>query len=155
MNIFVVRILRTSCWRLIQPVKMYTNCYMMWYLKKDMFCREHIFFGWSVIFKTVCPSSVFFFGRSGRRPSSSGHIPRGTCLCICAHVNFYDHTRDRTSNCVHDRTNNLLGRSRVWTPGLAAQSFLWVQRSIPWPCSTIFLWVQGSIPGPNHLFSGP
>ncbi len=24
-------------------VEMYTNWYMMWYLKKDMFCKEHIF----------------------------------------------------------------------------------------------------------------
>ncbi len=56
---------------------------MMWYLKKDMFCREHIFFGSFVIFKTVCPLSVF--GRSGRHPSSSGHFPHGTRSCICTY----------------------------------------------------------------------
>ena len=42
---FLVCILRTYCCRLIQPVKMYVNWYMMWYLKKDMFCKEHILFG--------------------------------------------------------------------------------------------------------------
>ena len=44
MNIFVVCFLHASCSRLIQPVEVYINWYMMWYLKKDMFCREHIFF---------------------------------------------------------------------------------------------------------------
>ncbi len=46
----LVLILRTSCCRLIHPVKMYINWYMMWYLKKDMFCKEHDLFGWFVIF---------------------------------------------------------------------------------------------------------
>ena len=44
MNLFVVCFLHTSCTRLIQPVEVYINWYMMWCLKKDMFCREHIFF---------------------------------------------------------------------------------------------------------------
>ena len=39
--------------------------------------------------------------------------------------------------------------SRVQTPGLARDRFLWVQGSNPCPCSTIFSWVQGSIPWPG------
>ncbi len=74
--------------------------------------------------RMVCPS----FGRSGRRPSSGGRVPCGTCLCICTHVIFTiaraiilaivctivfcDH--------VHDRTNDLFSRSRVRFPGIAA-----------------------------------
>ena len=80
MNIFVICFLHASCSRLSQPVEVCTNWYMMWYLKKDMFCREHIFFDWCIIFCTVCPPSVF--GRSGHRPSSSGHVPCGTHLWI-------------------------------------------------------------------------
>ncbi len=38
---FVVCILHMSCCRLIQPVKMYVIWYMMWYLEKDMFSKEH------------------------------------------------------------------------------------------------------------------
>ena len=34
MNIFVVCILQVSFLRLIQPVEVYTNWYMMWYIKK-------------------------------------------------------------------------------------------------------------------------
>ena len=71
---FLVRILRTYCCRLIQPVKMYVIWYMMWYLEKDMLCKEHIiskdssflkrsrrhpFFFWS-----VWPSSVIQRTRS-------------------------------------------------------------------------------------------
>ncbi len=33
-NIFVVYFLHVSCSRLIQHVEVYTNWYMMWYLKK-------------------------------------------------------------------------------------------------------------------------
>ena len=40
--------------------KMHINWYMMWYLKKDMFCKEHDLFWWFVIFKMVCLSSVFW-----------------------------------------------------------------------------------------------
>ncbi len=106
-------------------------------------------FGSFIIFKMVCLSSIFFFGRSGCRPSSVGHVPRGTRSCTCAYfvrtwifmivcaIAFSD--RDR------DRTNDLFGRSRVWTPGLACDLFLWVQGSNPCPCSMLFLWVQGLI----------
>ena len=74
-NIFVVRILHMSCCRLIQPVKMYTNWYMMWYLTKDMFCKEHNLFGWFVIFKTVCLSSVFLVGLANvRHPADTFHV---------------------------------------------------------------------------------
>ena len=109
-------------------------------------------FGSFVIFKMVCPSSVFFFGRSGRRPSSSGHVPRGTCSCICT---CFVRTWSFTIACaiafsdrVHDCMNDLFDRSRVRTPGLARDRFLWVQGLNPCPCSTIFSWVQGSIPWP-------
>ncbi len=76
---------------------------------------------------TVCP----LFGRSCRRLSSGGRVPRGMCSCICAHFTFASaHVitlaivcaivfRDR----VHDRTNDLFNRSRVWTPGLAHDLF--------------------------------
>ncbi len=125
MNIFVVRILHTSCCRLIQPVKMYTNWYMMWYLKKDMFCREHTFFRWFVIFKMVCPSSVFRLVW----PSSVVQQTRSMwnsfvhLHIFCTQVYFYDHVHNHISNCVHDHTNDLFGRSRVWTPGLAHDLF--------------------------------
>ena len=76
---FLVCILRTYCCRLIQPVKMYMNWYMMWYLKKDMLCKEHIF-EWFVIFKTVCPSSVFFVSLAVvRHPADTFHVE-----CVCA-----------------------------------------------------------------------
>ena len=93
--------------------------------QKDMFLQGTYLFGSFVTFETVCPSSVF--GRSGRRPSSSGHIPRGVFSCICAcfrtHVNFYDCTRDSISDRMHDCTIDLFGRSRVQTPGLANDLF--------------------------------
>ena len=96
MNIFVVCFLHASCSRLIQPVEVYINWYMMCYLKKDMFCKEHIFFGCCIIFKMVCLSSVF--GRSGHHPLPTGHFPHGTCSCICTyfcmHINFYNRMRD-------------------------------------------------------------
>ena len=118
--------------------------------QKDMFLQGIYLFGSFVIFKTVCPSSVF--GRSGRRPSSSGHVPRGTRTCICAHVNFYDHARDRISRSrarSYERSFQSVQDSNPWP---CTRSFLWVQGLIPWPCSTIFMWVQSSIPGPDHLF---
>ena len=101
-------------------------------------------------FKMVCPSSVF--GRSGHRPSSSGHVPHGTRSCTCAYfVRTWIFTIVRViafSNRVRGHTNDLFGRSRVRTPGLAHDQFLFVQGSNPCLCSTIFLWVQGLIPWP-------
>ena len=87
MNIFVACFIHTSCSRLIQPVEVYTKWYMMWCLKKDMFCKEHIFLNdlsflkWSV--------RRPFFGQSGRRLSSSGHVPHGTRSYTCA---YFVHT---------------------------------------------------------------
>ena len=108
--------------------------------QKDMFLQGTYLFGSFVTFKTVCPSSVF--GRSGRRPSSSGHVPCGTRSCICT---YFVCTWNLTIACaiafsdrVHDRTNDLFDRYRVQTPGLACDWFLWVQGSNPCPCSTIF-----------------
>ena len=50
-----------------------------------------------IIYRMVWLSSIF--GQSGRRPSSTGHVPCGTRSCICAHfrthVNFYDHSHNR------------------------------------------------------------
>ena len=83
-------------------------------------------FEWFVIFKTVWPSSIFF-GRSGRRPSSSGHVPRVTCSFICAYIvctwNFTIVCAIVFSDRVHDRTNDLFSWSRVQTPGLARDLF--------------------------------
>ncbi len=80
---FVVYVLHVSCCRLIQPVEMYTNCYMMWYLKKDMFCKEHIFSDNLPFLKRSVRHP--FCSRSGRRPSSSRHVPRGSRSCTCAY----------------------------------------------------------------------
>ncbi len=49
MNIFVLCFLHASCSRLIQPVEVYTNWYMMWYLK-NTFCKAHILFSDDVSF---------------------------------------------------------------------------------------------------------
>ena len=122
---FVVRILHTSCWRLIQPVKMYINWYMMWYLKKDMLCKEHIFSNDSSFLKrSVCHP---FFGRSRRCLSSSGHVPHGTRLCLCAYFvrtwNFTIVCAIVLSDRVHNHTNDLYSQSRVRTPGLARDLF--------------------------------
>ena len=63
---FVVCFLKASCSRLIQPVEVYIYWYMMWYLKKDMFCREHIFLNDASFLKW----SVWhnFFGQAGHYP---------------------------------------------------------------------------------------
>ena len=137
MNIFVVCFLQVSCSRLIQPVEVYINWYMMWYFKKDMFCREHIFFDWCIIFWTVCPSSVF--GRSDHCLSSTRHVPCGTCLCIkCARLFSWLYAWSYWQSCARSYTqsffvgpgfeplalhHSLFGRSRVRTPDLAAWSF--------------------------------
>ena len=113
-------------------------------------------------FWTVWPSSVyflflFFFFLVGlavvHHPADLFHAE-----LVCASAYIFVRTLIFTivraivfSNRVHDRTNDLFGRSRVRTPGLAHNLLLLVQGLIPWPCSMIFLWVQGSIPGPDHL----
>ena len=56
---------------------------MMWYLKKICSCREHIFSDHSSFLKRSVRRP--FFGRSGRRPSSSRHVPRGSRSCTCAY----------------------------------------------------------------------
>ena len=121
---FLVRILRTYCCRLIQPVKMYLIWYMMWYLKKDMFCKEHDLFGWFVIFITVCPSSIFLVSLA------IVHHPADTFRMelVCASVRSLIFMIVRTivfSNRMHDRTDDFFGPSRVWTPGLAHDLFCW------------------------------
>jgi hypothetical protein len=123
---------------------------MMWWLKKICSCREHIFSDHSSFLKRSVRRP--FFVRSGRCPSSSGRVPRGTRSCICTCFvrtwNFTIACAIAFSDRVHDRTNDLFDRSRVRTPGLARDRFSWVQGSNPCPCSTIFSWVQGSIPWP-------
>ena len=157
----MVCILHTYCWRLIQPVKMYVIWYMMWYLEKDMFCKEHIFSNdlsflkWSV--------RRPFYGRSGRRPSSSRHVPRGTRSCICAHVNFYDRARDcisRSRARSYERSFQLVQGlnpglacdlfcgSRVQFPDLAAWSFCGSRVQFPDPI--IRFWAR-SIRGLCHI----
>ena len=144
MNIFVVRILHTSCCRLIQPVKMYAIWYMMWYLEKDMFCKEHIFSNDLSFLKRSVHHP--FFGRSGRRPSSSGHVPRGirSCICMCfvRTWNFTIACAIAFSDRVHDRMNDL---------------FQSVQGLNPWPCRWSIFMGPGfeSLPVQHDLFVGP
>ena len=59
---------------MIQPVKMYINWYMMWYLKKDMFCREHIFSDHSSFLK--CLSVIRFLVSLAVvcRPADTFHV---------------------------------------------------------------------------------
>ncbi len=57
---FVVCVLQVSCSRLIQPVEVYTNWYMMWYLKTICSARN-ISFQLMNLFNTVCPSFIFFW----------------------------------------------------------------------------------------------
>ena len=89
--------------------------------QKDMFCKEHIHFGWCIIFKMVCPSSIFWsvwlssiiqWTRSTWNSFVHLHV-------FCMHVNFYDHVCNHIMDPVHDRINDLFNRSRVQTPGLA------------------------------------
>ncbi len=91
MNIFVVCFLHASCSRMIQPLEVYRNWYMMWYLKKRydlqgayiFWLMHHFLNGLSIIRFLV---SLAIIHQSGHRPSSTGHIPRGTRLCIpCTH----------------------------------------------------------------------
>ena len=48
--------------------------------QKDMFLQGTYLFGSFVIFKTVCPSSIF--GQSGRCPSSSIRAAREPQICV-------------------------------------------------------------------------
>ncbi len=43
MNIFVVSVLQVFCHRLIQPVEVYTNWYMMWYVKRNVLQGTYCF----------------------------------------------------------------------------------------------------------------
>ena len=140
---------------------MYINWYMMWYLKKDMLCKEYIFLNVLSFLKRSVRRP--FFSWSGRRlssifqliwPSSVVQLIRSTWNLFVhlrefrTHLKFYNRVRDHISYRVRNRMNDLFCWSRVRTPGLAHDLFLWVQGSNPCPCSTIFLWVQGSVPWP-------
>ncbi len=129
---------------LIQHVKMYTKWYMMWYLKKDMFCKEHNLFGWFIIFKMVCPASVIFVGLAVvHHPANTFHVEVvhafHTCFCVlCMHASSWDCMCNGICNWAHNCTHDLFGRSRVRTPDLAVQSYLWVQGLVPWPWLSVF-----------------
>ena len=90
---------------------------MMWCFKKDMFCREHIFFGWFIIFKTVCLSSVSVGLAVVRRPVDKFHV-----ALVRAPVRIsYAREFLRSYAWSHKQ---FFGRSRVWTPGLAHDLFV-------------------------------
>ena len=119
MNIFVVCFLHASCSRLIQPVEVYTNWYMMWYLKKDMICREHIFLtdasflnGLSVIRFWVGLAIIHHLPDTGYM-----ELIHALRVYFCTHTNFHNHLSNCMgncmTNCVHDHMHDLFGRSRV------------------------------------------
>ena len=86
MNIFVVCFLHASCSRLIQPVEVYINCYMMWYLKNICSAGNISFSPDASIFEQSV--RCLFFGQSGRRPSTWPssvihlNVPHGTCSYV-------------------------------------------------------------------------
>ncbi len=125
MNNFVIRILHTSCCRLIQPVKMYVIWYMMWYLEQDMFCKEHIFSDWCIIFEWSVHHPFLVGLAIVHRPLDMFHVEL-VCASACILVRTLIFTIVRMivfSDCFHDRTNDLFGWSRVWTPDLALDLF--------------------------------
>ena len=102
-----------------------------------MFC--HFWNGLSVVCFSVGLAVV-------RRPADTFHVEL-VRASVCTLIFTIMHAIifcDR----MQDRTNNLFSRSRVWTPGLARDRFLWVQGLNPCPCGTIFSWVQGSTSWP-------
>ena len=115
MNIFVVCFLQGSCSRMRKPVEVYTNWYMMWYQKRHVLQGTYL----SGLFRhlqTVCPLSNFLANLSiiwwsGHHLLSTGHIPCWDCLCI---LHLHSHSSDACCFC----------RSRDWSPGLIAWSFL-------------------------------
>ncbi len=94
---------------------------------------------------------------SGNCLSSSGCVPCDficasacifVCTCFCMNINSHD----RMSNCVHDHTNNLFGRLKVWTPGLVAQSFCGYRVWAPTLAAQSFCGSRVQFPDPDHLF---
>ena len=95
MNNFVVCFLQVSCSRLIQPVEVYTNWYMMWYQKiyvlqgTYLFRLIHHFLnGLSIVHILVGLAIIRW---SGHCPLFSGHVPHKTHsriprMSLCSHV---------------------------------------------------------------------
>ncbi len=117
------------CCRLIQPVKRYKNWYMMWYLEQDKFCREHIFSDWCIIFEQSVRHPVLVSLAVIHHPPDTFHVE-----LVCASAHIFVRTLIFTivraiifsnpmHDCMHNRTNDLFGRSRVRTPGLAHDLF--------------------------------
>ncbi len=110
--------------------------------QKDMFLQgTYLFRSFVILRQCVCHS---FFGRSGHRPPSSEHVPRGTCSCICT---WFVRTWNFTIACAIARTIFLIGPgfepltlyvidfygSRVWIPARAARSFRGSRVRFPGP----------------------
>ena len=111
----------------------------MWYLKKDMFWKERIFFIWCIIFKMVCLLFVFWSVWPSSVIQRTHILGTRSCICRCfhKHINFYNRICNHITDCMHNCTNDLFGRFRVPTPALAAWSF----------CGS-----RVRFPGPDHLF---
>ena len=97
----------------------------MRYLEKDMFCKEHIFLDWCIIFKrSGCHLILVGLVVVRHLPDTfhvqlvraSAHIFKCTLIFTIIRTIVF-------SDCVHDHTNNLFGRSTVWTPGLVRYLF--------------------------------
>ena len=137
MNIFVICVLQVSWHRLIQPVEVYTNWYMMCYLKKDMFCRKPILFDWCIIFWMVCPSS---FSWSGWPLSVVIQQKHSTWILFMHSVHAFIRTLILTI--VHAIMwaimctivwTIIFGWFRVWAPTLAARTFCGSRVQFPGP----------------------
>ncbi len=146
---FVVHILHVSCCRLIQLVELYTNWYMMWCLKKDKFCKEHIFLANASFLKRSVRHP--FFSRSGRCLSVwSSSIIQQTCSTWNLFVHLHVFVRTLIFTIVCAIVLAIACRSYKW-------SFWSVQGSNSWPCSTIFSEGPGadSLTLQHDLFVGP
>ncbi len=125
---------------------------MMWYLKKICSARNIIFSDDSSFLKRSVRHPFFFLVGLAviRHPADTFHME---LVCACARILYArEILRSRARShlaiaCTIARTI-VFDRSRVRTPGLARDRFLWVQGSNPCPCNTILSWVQGSIPWP-------
>ncbi len=117
---------------------------MMCYQKR-LFCKEHIFLDWFIIFLfglpvidclSVCSSSI---GLAVICHHSTAHVPLGNHMRIL---------------CVFSCSSYAwcYGRSGVWSPDLIVWSIKMVQDLNPWPLSMICLVGPGFDSRPNRLF---
>ena len=123
---------------------------MMWYLKKICSCREHIFSDHSSFLKRSVRRPFLVGLAVVRRPADTFHVEliRASARVSCAREILRSCARSYLAIACTIARSIVFDRSRVRTPGLARDRFLWVQGSNPCPCSTILSWVQGSIPWP-------